>query len=228
MKTLNIKKILIRLFTIVCIFAILGVLSALIINHHVKSTAEKHILTTESIPEDADFDCILVLGCGVYSNGKPSPMLTDRLRRGVELYKAGVAPKILMSGDHGRVNYDEVNTMRNYALEQGIPEEDIFMDHAGFSTYESMYRARDIFCAKKILIVTQEYHLYRAVYIANRLGLEASGINSDYRLYASQSYRDLREIAARCKDFFTCIFKPEPTFLGETIPVSGSGLLTID
>lgn len=228
MKKNNFKKLLIRILIILLILTFAVTLSAFIINGHVKSTASEHIYTEDTLPPDERYDCILVLGCGVYSDGTPSPMLSDRLKRGISLYKKGYAPKILMSGDHGQESYDEVNAMRDYALAQGVPAEDIFMDHAGFSTYESMYRARDIFCAEKILIVTQKYHLYRAVYIANKLGLKASGIDSDYRQYAGQDYLDVREFAARCKDFLTCIFKPEPTFLGDTIPVSGSGLLTVD
>jgi len=224
----NIKQFIRRGFLALLVLAVIAITVAIMISEHVRISARDHIYTTDTLPADGTYDCILVLGCGVRPNGTPSPMLEDRLRRGITLYQEGIAPKILMSGDHGRVNYDEVNTMRDYALAQGIPAEDIFMDHAGFSTYESMYRARDIFCAKKILIVTQEYHLYRAVYIANSLGIEASGIDSDYRQYMGQEALDLREFAARCKDFLTCIFKPEPTFLGETIPVSGSGLLTVD
>ena len=224
----NIKKIFIRTLLVLLILAVVAIIAVLVTNQHVKSTAKKNIFTLEELPRDTEFDCILILGCGVYPNGQPSPMLEDRLKRGVELYKNGVAPKILMSGDHGQAGYDEVNAMRDYAINQGIPPEDIFMDHAGFSTYDSMYRARDVFCAKKIVIVTQKYHLYRAVYIANKLGLEATGTDSDYRQYVGQIYLDIREVAARCKDFLTCIFKPEPTFLGEAIPVIGSGLLTVD
>ena len=133
-----------------------------------------------------------------------------------------------MSGDHGQKNYDEVNTMREYAINNGVPAEDIFMDHAGFSTYESMYRAKEIFCAKNILVVTQKYHLYRALYITKQLKMTAIGIAADYRRYYGQTYRDLREVAARYKDFFKCIFKPEPTFLGKVIPVSGNGTVTVD
>ncbi len=131
-----------------------------------------------------------------------------------------------MSGDHGEKDYDEVNVMRTYAEEDGIPTEHIFMDHAGFSTYESMYRARDIFCAKKIVIVTQGYHLSRAVYIARSLGLEAYGVASDYQTFAGQKIRDIREVLAREKDFLYTIFKPKPTYLGEQIPLSGSGIAT--
>jgi vancomycin permeability regulator SanA len=102
------------------------------------------------------------------------------------------------------------------------------MDHAGFSTYECMYRAKEIFAAKKIVIVTQKYHLYRALYIAEQMGIEAYGVSADYRGYLNQEARDLREVLARVKDFAMCIFKPEPTYLGETIPVWGDGELTHD
>jgi SanA protein len=182
-------------------------------------------------PDEAaslDADCILVLGAGVWDNGRPSPMLVDRLLQGIELYKNGFSDRLLMSGDHGRKEYDEVNVMKQFAIDRGIASEHVFMDHAGFSTYESLYRARDIFETERIIIVTQKYHIYRALYIADKLGLEAYGVASDPRRYAGQSIRDLREIAARVKDYFTVMIKPKPTYLGETIPISGNGDLTND
>ena len=155
-------------------------------------------------------------------------MLQDRLLQGIDLYKSNVSSKIIMSGDHGREEYDEVNVMKKYAIDNGIPSEDIFMDHAGFSSYESIYRAKEIFGAKKVVIVTQRYHLYRALHIANSLGLEAYGVGADPRQYVGAIYREIREILARNKDFVKCLFKPEPTYLGESIPVSGSGDVTND
>ena len=208
--------------------ALLGTAAVLGVNAYVKHVAAPRILTAEEAASLSDVDCILVLGCLVKDDGRPSDMLHDRLRRGVELYQAGVAPKLLMSGDHGRENYDEVATMKQFAIDADIPSEDVFMDHAGFSTYESMYRAIDIFQAEKIIIVTQEYHLYRAVYIAQALGLDAYGVNADYRNYWGQSARDFREVLARVKDFATTIFLPEPTYRGETIPITGNGDLTND
>ncbi len=175
-----------------------------------------------------DVDCILVLGCGVHSDGTPSAMLEDRLKRAVSLYEAGAAPKLLMSGDHGTKSYDEVNTMKRYALEAGIPSADVFMDHAGFSTYDTVYRAKEIFGVEKMVIVTQEYHLYRALHLAEALGIEAYGVSADYRTYTNQISRDLREILARVKDFFMGIIQPEPTYLGNAIPIGGSGELTHD
>ena len=225
-----IKKIKI-LITTICVLlglALLGTAAVLGVNAYVKHVAAPRILTAEEAASLSDVDCILVLGCLVKDDGRPSDMLHDRLRRGVELYQAGVAPKLLMSGDHGRENYDEVATMKQFAIDADIPSEDVFMDHAGFSTYESMYRAIDIFQAEKIIIVTQEYHLYRAVYIAQALGLDAYGVNADYRNYWVQSARDFREVLARVKDFAPTIYLPEPTYRGETIPITGNGDLTND
>ena len=192
-----------------------------------KSTADQ-ILSPEEAATLTDVDCILVLGCYVHDSGRPSDMLADRLRRGIELYQSGAAPKLLMSGDHGQKDYNEVKAMTLEAMDEGIPSEDIFMDHAGFSTYESIFRARDVFAADKIIIVTQEYHLYRALHVANALGVEAYGVAADYHTYVGQAYRELREILARNKDFATSILKPEPTYLGDVIPVSGDGDLTND
>ena len=167
----------------------------------------------------------MVLGCAVRPDGTPSPMLAERLARIVELYEAGAAPKLLMSGDNGQVEYNEVAAMGNYALQKEVPSYDIFLDYAGFSTYESAYRAKEIFQAEKIIIVTQKYHLHRALYIANALGLDAYGVSSDAQVFAGQVNRDIREILARNKDFLTSIFKPKPTYLGDPVPVSGPGNL---
>ena len=197
------------------------------INLYVRISTNKQIIKENDYTELSDVDCIIILGAGIWED-KPSPMLEDRLLEGIKLYQNSVSDKIIMSGDHGRREYDEVNIMKNYAIEKGIPSENIFMDHAGFSTYESIYRAKDIFEAKKVVIVTQEYHLYRALYIANQLGLEAYGVGADPRQYVGATYRELREILARDKDFIKCIFKPEPTYLGDTIPVSGNGDITND
>lgn len=221
-------KFLRRLICVFLCLCILGVGALTVINSVVKLTTNKQILSAEAAAELQDVDCILVLGCGVREDGTPSDMLYDRLRRSVELYEVGTAEKLLMSGDHGRQEYNEVAVMKQFAVDRGIPSENVFMDHAGFSTYESLYRAKEVFQADKILIVTQEYHLYRALYIANRLGLEAYGVAADYREYAGQSLRDGREVLARLKDFGKCIFKPKPTFLGDAIPVSGNGNLTND
>lgn len=197
------------------------------INLFVKKTTKNQIFDREKIISLENVDAILVLGAGIWGD-KPSHMLEDRLLEAINLYENKVASKMIMSGDHSRKEYDEVNLMKKFAIEKGIPSEVIFMDHAGFSSYESIYRAKEIFGVKKMVIVTQKYHLYRALYIANQLGIEAYGIPSNPRSYAGQSKREFREILARNKDVLKCILKPKPTYLGEAIPISGSGDVTND
>lgn len=193
-----------------------------------KST-QKYIYKEENITieNEKEYDAILILGSGVRGNS-PSPILKERLETGISLYKNGIAPKIIMSGDHGKKYYDEVNIMKDYAIKQDIPSEDIFMDHAGFSTYESMYRAGYIFNVKRMVVVSQEYHLYRAIYIAKRLNIDVIGANATKSIMSGHSARLTREIFAQNKDFFKVILKPKPTFLGEKISLEGSGDVTND
>ena len=219
------RSVISKLFRIALILCISGVLIVGGINVYMILYSNPYKLSTEDAAKLNDVDCIMVLGCGVRDDA-PTPLLADRLQRGVEVYKAGASPKILMSGDHGQSDYDEVNVMKQYALDEGILETDIFMDHAGFSTYESMYRAKEIFGVDKMIIVTQKYHLSRALFIARQLGIEAYGVASDYRTFGGQFARDCREVLARVKDIFTVIIKPMPTFLGDSIPISGDGTAT--
>jgi vancomycin permeability regulator SanA len=218
-------KILKKIISAVICIGIICTVTVLGINFYVVKSSEKYILEMKEAGEG--YDCVLVLGCGVWGD-RPSHMLEDRLLVGIELCKNGASEKLLMSGDHGSDEYDEVNVMKKFATDRGLDSEDVFMDHAGFSTYESMYRARDIFKAKKVLIVTQEYHLYRAIFVARRLGLDAYGVTSDLRDYGGQIFRDIREILARNKDMIYTIVQPEPTYLGKAIPVNGNGDLTND
>lgn len=219
------KRLVGALLLLCLIFAQIPIL----INAYMYEFSSRYILTVEEASE-GKFDCVLVLGAGVWGES-PSPMLEERLNRGIEVYKTGCADRILMSGDHGRTEYDEVNVMKDFAVGKGAVAEEVFMDHAGFSTYESMYRAKDIFKVKKVVIVTQKYHLYRAIYNARRLGLDAYGVAADGQYNYSlpvRTFNNARESLARCKDFLWCIFKPEPTYLGEVIPISSSGVLTDD
>ncbi len=224
------KPIKILLIAACCVLAlgILGMSAALIANAHVKRSTADQIISAEDAVALEDVDCIIVLGCLVKSNGVPSDMLADRISVGVTLYQNGTSPKLLMSGDHGQKDYDEVNVMKACAMDAGVPSEDVFMDHAGFSTYESILRAKEIFGADKIVIVTQEYHLHRALYVANALGIEAYGVSADLRGYAGQTKRDVREVLARIKDMGYAMLKPAPTYLGDPISLSGSGDVTND
>ncbi len=214
-KKLGIVLIIIILLMLVVIFGI---------NGYVRVSTKEKIVNGSEI-ENAD--AILILGAGVWGS-EPSPMLKDRLDTGIDLYKNKISEKIIVSGDHLREDYDEVNVMKNYAIKNGVESSDVFMDHAGLSTYDSIYRAKEIFKAKKIVIVTQKYHLYRAIYIANKLGLEAYGVSATTRSYKGDTAREIREILARDKDAVKCVFKPKSTYLGEEIPVSGNGDITND
>ena len=173
-----------------------------------------------------DADAIIVLGASVLPDGTPSSILRDRLDDGIALYFAGAAPKLIMSGDNGTESYNECWAMKRYAIAQGVPSEDIFCDHAGFSTYETMYRARHVFGAERVVIATQTYHLYRAIYDAQGVGMEAIGVPSDYGDYANQLWYDVREIFARTKDFFQVLFKVESTYVGDPISLDQSGDVT--
>ena len=187
----------------------------------------KRVLTLGELSDieeyKGSFDVIVVLGAGVRPGGVPSDMLRDRLEVGNELYFAGYADKILMSGDHMSPDYDEVGVMKRYAIEAGVPTDAIYLDHAGLSTYDSLWRLANIFEAKKVLIVTQSYHLPRALYLARAFGINAYGLSADLRPYRSQTYRDIREILARGKDFVLAITKPSATYVGTKISLNESG-----
>lgn len=224
MKNKKTKRIILKIICVLVSLGLLGVIAVAGINIYVISSVKDYILTEEDLSNDS-FDCVMILGAGLW-DGEPSPMLRERLDFGTAAYKTGCTDRLLMSGDHGREGYDEVNKMKDCAVEEGIPADNIFMDHAGFSTYESMYRAKEVFEVEKMVIVTQTYHLYRAVYDARRLGIDAYGYAAEKLEYPI--YNDIREALARTKDFLWCIVKPEPTYLGEAIPISASGSLTDD
>ncbi len=224
--------------------AVIGIGTVLAMNLYVRHSTDERLILGLSEPvcgtvqngelvlngnkELTSVDCILVLGCGVWANGNPSPMLEARLSQGVALYKTGIAPKLLMSGDHAYEDYDEVNVMKAYATEREVPSEDVFMDHAGLSTYDSIWRAKNIFGCDRVVIVSQGYHLYRAVYLAQRLGIDAYGVSADYREYARQGYYNAREALARCSAVLQGVFRPEATYAGEKIDIHGDGNITND
>lgn len=213
--------------TLVLVVLVFVALCPFVINAYIKSAMSPYIIN-EKQAYSVGADCILILGAGLKADGTPNLMLRDRLDKGISLYKAGAAPKLLLSGDNGQEQYDEVNAMKAYAQQEGVPKEDIFLDHAGFSTYDSMYRAKAIFQVKSLIVVTQEYHQYRALYAARGFELNAYGVSADHKIYYGQQYREFREVLARNKDFFKMLVKPKPTYLGDSIPISGSGLASHD
>ncbi len=215
-------KKLIKLFLWVCFAA--GAFCALA-NYTVIHMASAKIVWPNNL-SDRTVDCIIVPGARVYENGSLCSELKDRMDTAIGLYRAGVSDRLLLSGDHGTVGYDEVTTMKTYAMEQGVREEDIFLDHAGFSTYETMYRAEAVFGAKSCVVVTQRFHLHRAVYLAERMDMQAYGVEADRGTYEKIQYYQARETLARVKDFFYAAFKPEPTYLGAPVSLLEDGRVT--
>ena len=216
------KKITIGL---ICLFCV-GIFLSLLVNFVVVNKYDNKILDYDEAIKLENIDAILVLGCKV--NGtNPSMMLGNRLDMGIKLYN-GMDTKLLLSGDHGTKEYDEVNAMRDYVLEQDIDTHNVFLDHAGFSTYDSMYRAKEVFGIKKVIIVTQRYHLYRSLYIANKLGIEAYGVAADDIPYPMINKKnEIREFLARNKDFVKVMFEPSSRYVGEPIDIAGDGNLTL-
>lgn len=208
------RKNIIRSILIILIAVILlCVLSALVINVSVIAKTRNSIFEALTSDEDhGNYDCILILGAGVRSDGTPSPMLEDRLKAGKNAYDLGAAPLIVVSGDSHKEDYDEVLTMKNYLVENGVPENRIICDGYGLSTYDSIYRLIYVYGCKNALIVTQSYHLNRAVYIADKLGLDACGLSADLRSYRNQLIYSSRECIARVKDFFFTLKAVTPKY----------------
>jgi len=201
-------------------------LLALIINLYFQRVAKNYIYS--DINKIPFAYTALIPGSLVYGDSSLSLIVRDRVDKAIELYKAGKIKRFLVSGDHGTKKYDEVNCMKRYLKEQGIPEEDIFLDHAGFDTYSSIVRAEKVFDVKDMIIVSQDYHLDRALYIANKKGLTAYGFVADKRKYPGMRIFQLREYLANVKAFFFVLFNLSPHFLGPEIPITGDSKLSYD
>ena len=176
--------------------------------------------TKTSIDDVPTTEAALVLGASVL-RGSPSPILAERADMAIALYAAGKVKKILVTGDNGALSHDEVTPVRKYLLDAGVASEDIFLDHAGFDTYSSMYRARDVFLVRSLTIVTQDFHLPRALWIARKLGLEAYGVVAEGGENSPYDY--LREIPASVKAIMNVMMDRQPKYLGPTMPLSGNG-----
>lgn len=191
-------------------------ISPLALNYYVNAiTSDRRYTQPQKIPAER---VAIVFGAGIYPDGTLSPMLSDRVSAAVELYKLGRVQKLLMTGDNSRDDYNEVQAMQNYAVQRGVPAQDITLDYAGFSTYESCYRAKDIFGIKQAVLITQKFHLPRAVYTCDRLGVKAIGLGTpDWESYSFQTvmYSTLREQLSSLKALWEVnITRPQPTFLG--------------
>lgn len=191
-----------KILLITCFSVMVAGLSLLLIlNGIVLGTTRDRI--RDVTPQDG-YEIALILGAKVHEGGRLSDMLRDRMDVGIRLYHAGAVKKLLLSGD-GSGMWSETEYMKRYAMEQGVDEEDILTDGEGFSTYESVFRAKERYHLDKIVIVTQKYHLYRALYIANTMEIEALGADAALYTYAGQLYRDIREVLARVKDLAICM-----------------------
>ena len=199
-----------KIFKYILIVLIVIILVPVIINFYVILSTKNRIVSGDS-ELLTDIDYIVVLGAGI-RRGKPSPMLEDRLKTGISLYNNDISNKILITGDHMNDDYDEVTVMKNYFLEHGIPEEDIITDNYGISTYDSIYRVKNVYKSNKVVIVSQRYHLYRALFLSDNLDLESYGVEANLRYYYGQWYREIREILARNKDFIKGIIKPKAVY----------------
>lgn len=199
-----------KIFKYILIVLIVIILVPVIINFYVILSTKNRIVSGDS-ELLTDIDYIVILGAGI-RRGKPSPMLEDRLKTGISLYNNDISNKILITGDHMNDDYDEVTVMKNYLLEHGIPEEDIITDNYGISTYDSIYRVKNVYKSNKVVIVSQRYHLYRALFLSDNLDLESYGVEADLRYYYGQWYREIREILARNKDFIKGKIKPKAVY----------------
>lgn len=194
------------------VFALI-LLFAIIVNVNIVLNTNDSIYSADMLEKlDGEYDFILVLGAGVRADGTPTPMLHDRLKTAFEAYQNENSPRILLSGDSEHSDYTETVTMKRTLIEMGVDESAIISDGYGLSTYESIVRAKNIYGADKILIISQKYHLHRAIYIAEELGMEADGVDAGLRPYRKQLIYDVREFLARIKDMIYAEMSPEPAY----------------
>ena len=219
------KKIFKRLIILALVMVIALGIFVFVINYKVVKYARRYMLSENAV-DKYNYDAAVVLGASVKKDKTPSLMLQDRLDKAVVLYTSGVVKRVIMTGDHIDDYYNEVNPMKDYAVGKGIDSNNIFLDHYGISTYDSMYRMKEVFSTEKPLIITQDYHLYRAIYIARKLGMDAYGISSNEREYTMQFYYDFRELLARVKDYFKVMKKPTSKYKSSKISLATDGDLT--
>lgn len=203
------------------ILILIGVVLVIILlaNAIVLIYARSHIVS--NIEKLSEAQAVIILGAAVYKDGKLSPVLKERVDTAVAVYKNGLVEKILMSGDNSSKSYNEVSPVHQYLLESGVPAEDIFLDYAGFDSYDTMYRAKSIYGVETAIVVTQTFHLSRALFIANNLGIKSEGIHPPAD--KSTWYNYLRETLSVVKAVYDVTFKSDPTYLGEEIPITGDG-----
>lgn len=207
-----------KYFKIALYLAIIGLITVVSVNYYVKSSTKKYIhYSIKKFPKN---DVGIIFGAGI-NGDQPSKYLKDRLDAGIMLWKAKRINKILLSGDNGREEYDELTVMKNYCYNHGVDTTKIFIDYAGFDTYSTMYRAKHIFKIKRATLISQEYHLNRAIYIGNKLGIKSVGYSANQGEYLGYKYVTFREYGSIFKSFFDVLRNREPRFLGGEINING-------
>lgn len=208
---IDVMKTIGRIIKITVALLLLFVLATIAINVYCVTSTRDNVHTVAQIEgNDMTADAIVVLGASVYSDGTPSDILADRLETAADVYKAGAAPAIIVSGDNRTEHYNESDAMKTHLVTLGVPEDAIYVDRAGYDTYDSMYRAHFVFGADRLIVVTQAYHLYRALMIAHLLGAEADGVAADKGSYDNQRQYSIRDYVARDKDFVQALLKLPP------------------
>lgn len=205
-----------KIFFLWFLWVLIGVFLIILINLYVLSFSKGKIFSWED--NITGYEVGIVFWARVYEWGKPSDILADRLKVAKKAYDEGKITKIIVSGDNSKSHYDEPTSMRNYLINLWVKKDDIYLDYAGFDTYDTLYRAREIFWVEKALLFTQEFHLKRALYIAEKLEIKSIWIHTDLQKYIYADYYERREVLARTKAFFsTDILKVKPKFLGNPI-----------
>lgn len=201
--------------------AALPVISMVLMRLYTLHAMQDHIYSREDVPARR---VAVVFGARVFSSGRLSPMLADRVATAADLYRDGKVDALLLTGDNSQANYNEPEAMRRYARQLGVPDEALVLDYAGFRTYDSCYRARDVFQVEDAILVTQDFHLSRALLTCRSLGIDAVGVVAEIqrpRGYLTRSviYSELREIPATALAVLDVLREPEPAFLGDPIPI---------
>lgn len=209
------SNLLINSLAFMCYLIVLVLLFSALINLNIIDNNEQKIYSVDELEHIADtkYDCILILGAGVRKDGSPTPMLMDRLIAGYNAFLQDTSSIILLSGDSENADYRETVAMKNALIEMGVPEQNILCDGYGLSTYESIWRASNVYHYNKIIIISQKYHLYRALYIANELGMTAIGVDGALQGYSKQPIYSTREYLARLKDVFYTELNSGPKYV---------------
>jgi len=198
----------------------------LVVAHVVVARERAHVYRAiASVPAR---EVAIVPGARIWDDGQPSMILEDRLQAALELHRAGKVRRILVSGDHSRTEYDEVNAMRRWLVDRGVPSDDVFMDHAGLRTLDTMQRAARVFGVRAAIVCTQDFHLARALYLARDAGIDAVGFVADRRAYPQAVHDQVRETLATAAAVLDVAFGRGPRFLGPRVDLDGDARATHD